>query len=207
MTSVVCAERRLVAAAAAGPAERPAAVGGIDREVVGQVAQPRLQRAQRLEREVDRQVRAEEVGPGDGAEHHRAAAEQRPRPAGLAEEVALVVGGVARGVEGAEGQVAEHELVAGRQLVDVRARLGRQLALAGYVVVVQVGVQRRRELQPLVAGERQVALDVAHRVDDHRLVAAGDDKARVPQLGRADDVDRVHGARRTVAPWSAGRRW
>ncbi|TMC84174.1 MAG: hypothetical protein E6J06_07485 [Chloroflexi bacterium] len=66
-------ERRLVAAAAADSAKRSSAVGRKHADLVGQSAQPHLQRAQRLEGEVHGQVRAEEVGARDRTQHHRAA--------------------------------------------------------------------------------------------------------------------------------------
>jgi hypothetical protein len=66
-------QRGLVPGAAASAAERPAAVRWEDSDVVGQPAQTDLQRAQRFEREMDGEMRAEEVGPRDRPEHDRPA--------------------------------------------------------------------------------------------------------------------------------------
>ena len=80
------AQRRLVSAPPTRAAKGPSAVRGKDTDVIGQVAQPDLQGAEGLQRQVDREMRPEQVGPGDGAEHDRAAREQRPVAAALMEK-------------------------------------------------------------------------------------------------------------------------
>ena len=99
-------------------------MGRKHRDVVGQAAQPHLQRAQRLQRELHGEVRAEEVGAGDGTDHDGAAGEQRPRPAALDQEVAQMVGRVTGRVEGLERDLPKPQVVAGRQLGDVGPRRG-----------------------------------------------------------------------------------
>ncbi len=162
--------------------------------LIGQPAQPDLQGGQRLQREVHREVRTEEVGARDRAEHHGAAGEERARPPALAEEVRLVVGSVAGSVDRLDGDVAELQLRPGRELADIGARFGLELAPSRDEVVVQVRVERVRQLDVQVGGDVKVALDVAQRVDDqpHATIGVGNEKARVAQLGRRDRLDRVH---------------
>jgi len=75
------AQGGLVAAAGARGTERATAVGWVNRDVVGQAAQPNLEGAQRLERQVDSPMGTEEVGASDRADHDRAAGEHSPHAA------------------------------------------------------------------------------------------------------------------------------
>src|SRR5450759_3535210 len=136
------AERGLVLASTAGAAERPAAVRRMHRDVVRQAAQTDLQRAKRLEREVDREVRAEEVSPCDCADHHGTARKEGARAVSLHQQVALVVGRVAWSVERLKRQPAYRELLPRVNLADRGACLRLQLTPAGYEVVVEVGIER-----------------------------------------------------------------
>ena len=104
------AERRLVAAAPASPAKGPAAMRRKHRDVVGKAAQPDLESAQGFQREVNREVRPEEVGARDRAEHHRAAREKCSVPAAFAEQVCLVIRRVPGRVDRADGDPADLEV-------------------------------------------------------------------------------------------------
>ena len=86
-------------------------------------------------------------------------------------------------------------LVAGLDCCDLRPHLGRQLAAARHIVVVQVGVEGARDLHVHVVRHREVALDVTQRIDDQGdlAVGVGDEEARVSELTRRDRLDRVHG--------------
>ena len=105
-----------------------------------------------------------------------------------------MVGRVARRVDGTQGHVAYVQIIAWIQLVGVGAHLGGELAAAGDVVVVQVRVQRVRDLDVEIVRELQIALDVAQRVDyeAHAAIGVGDEKACVAQLAGRDCFDRVH---------------
>ena len=65
------AERRLVAAPPTGTAERTASVRRKHPDLIRQPAQPHVQGAERFERQVHGEMRAEQVGARDRPEHHR----------------------------------------------------------------------------------------------------------------------------------------
>ena len=104
------AEGRLVAAAPAGAAKGSPAMCRKDRDVVWKAAQPDLECAQRFQREVNREVRPEEVGAGDCAEHHCAAREQSSLPSPFADQVGLVVGRVSGRVDRSDRDLADLQL-------------------------------------------------------------------------------------------------
>ena len=114
--------------------------------------------------------------------------------AAFAEQKGLVIGSVTRRVDGAQAQVADVQLRTGLQIVDVGAQLRGQLAATGDVIVVEVRVQRVRELDSEVRSQLHVALDIAQRIDDksHAAIGVGDEKARVAQLAGGDRFDSVH---------------
>ena len=180
-------------------------------DVVGQAAQPHLQRAQRFQRELHCEMRAEQVGACDGADHDGAAREQRPWTVAVDQEVAQMVRRVTGRMQGLEGEVPEPEIAAGRQLADVGARRGLQLAPAGHEVVVQVGVQDVGDLDAQPIGNPQIRGYIAEWIDDqgHPAVAVGDQEARVAQLRGWDCFDCEHRLFNPAksARSSGARRW
>ena len=133
---------------------------------------------------MDGEVRAEEISACDRTQHHRPAGEQGLRPAALAEQIRLVVWRVTGRVDRLDGHAADGQFGADGQLLDVRLRLSGELATARDEVVVQVSVERVRQLDVMLVGDVEVALDVTEGIDDdpHALFLIERDEARVPQL-------------------------
>ena len=158
----------------------------------------------RLEGEVGRQVRPEEVGARDRAHHQGAAAEERLHLTGRApQRVAEVLGRVAGGVPGAQREAPERHVLPVPQRVEVELEVGvvggvdpgprllGQLARARDEVVVDVGFDRARDAQAEIVGAVEVLGDVAQRIHHHGFagVGIGDQIARVSQLASGEKLD------------------
>ncbi len=176
-----------LAAGAAG------AVAGVDLDVVGQgqelIPQAREELPGAGEAGVDaagglvQQVRAAEVAGEDEVTGEQVAGGVGERAVG--DQEGQVLGGVARGVQGLDGDVAQGDLVVVVQASGLEAVLPVGAALAGDVgggagrggqftgageeVGVDVGLGDGDDLHPVGGRERPVDLDVAAGVDDERL--------------------------------------
>ena len=124
----------------------------------------------------------EQVGPGHGSHHERAAGEEGQLAAVRVEkEVAEVLRGVAGRVDGTKPKRPDRDLVAVTQLTvgtgdatvgrhHERAASGRaHVGAAGEKVIVHVGVEAGHQRPAPLGGRGEVAVDVASRVDDHGL--------------------------------------
>src|ERR671922_300733 len=125
-----------------GGAERPGAVGGIDRQLVRQTQDPLAKRAVQAPPQRLGLLGADEVGAGHGADQQGPAAEQGHRSAPVEEQVGKVLRGVAGGADGSEREPVQVGLLIvleaairegqfGRAGSQDLASQGGQLATAG----------------------------------------------------------------------------
>ena len=155
------------------------------------------------------QVRAADVADEDEVAGQEEAGRLGGRAVGHQER--QVLGGVARGVDRLDAQVADRDdvVVVERLVVEavatsraafggqVEARAGArgELARAGLEVGVDVRLGDVGDAQPVARGERDEALDVAARVDHDRFAGrlAADQVARLGEVLVVDVLEQ-HGA-------------
>ena len=150
---------------------------------------------------------AEQVRPTDRSDEQRPTGQQQERlvrACRVGDRVADVLGRVPGRVEGREPDGPDIEGVAVARRAVWMAELGagpddvgragqrRELASAGHVVVVEVGLEHVADAQVRGAGRVKVDIDVAARIDDggHAGVLVRDERAEVaesfdPVLGEA----------------------
>ncbi len=199
---------------AAGPlgpgwcgAERAGAVGGPQRDVVGQGEQA-LHRAVLAAGQLLGAGRVDQVGAGGGADDEGPAGEHPDRCVAVEEQVGEVLVGVAGGGEGAQSEPAEVDLVAVAQPdvvelaaaggggEDGRAVGGGEVEGAGEEVGVQVGLGRERDAETGRGGHLPEAAQVAAGVDGQRpAVAEVDQVGAVPEplVDHGDQGRSTHG--------------
>ena len=177
-------------------AGRARAVAGEDLDVVGEGQELLLEAGEHLLRAEEAGVHAagglvQQVRTAQVAGEHEVAGEQVARGVGegaVGDQEGQVLGGVARGVHRGHHDVADADLVAvvqagGLELVlpvlpalagdvDVRAGGRGQLAGAGEVVGVDVGLGDGGDLHAVLRGHVPVDVDVAAGVDHQRLAGA-----------------------------------
>ena len=198
------------------------AVGGQDLHVVGEGEQAVAEAGEEVAGTGEAGIGAagrlvEEVRASGVTDEDEVAGEHEPRCVGLGtvgDEERQVLGSVAGGVRGAQGDVAEGDLVTVAQahrvvearpvgpvgsafVGDVHRRAGGcgEFAGAGEIVGVDVGLGDGGDRQSVAVGEVAVDRDVPAGIDDDRLPAglAGYDVAGMGEVG-VEDAFEEHGS-------------
>ena len=110
---------------------------------------------------------------------------------------------MAGGCQDPQANVAEAQLIAGREVVLVRILRARgavrdgpgrggEAHAAAEVVGVVVSVDHVGDPQPLLAGDVEVDVDVEPRVHDHCLAGVADDVGRTSEV-LVEHLSEVHG--------------
>ena len=121
-----------------------------------------------------------EIGPRHVADEQRIAGQQQL----AVDEQRAVLGSVSRGVDDADGDSTDRDLLTVGERVELVLGLGQRMdrdactllerepAVAGDVVGVVVRLEHARDPQPAAFGDGDQLLDRVRRVDDDRLAAS-----------------------------------